>query len=69
MIVVEKKKNETTDKIFRKFTKMFREEDVVFDVNRKIVYKNPALLKKEKQREKLKQKAHRRAMQYKSYDN
>lgn len=69
MIVVEKKKNETTDKLFRKFTKIFRDEDIVFDVNRKIVYKNPALLKKEKLREKLKQKAQRRAFQSRQYDN
>lgn len=65
MIVVEKKKNETTDKLFRKFTKIFREEDIVFDVNRKVVYKNPALLKKEKKKEKLKLKAQRKAYQNK----
>lgn len=65
MIVVEKKKNETTDKLFRKFTKIFREEDIIFDVNRKVVYKNPALLKKEKKKEKLKLKAQRRTYQNK----
>lgn len=63
MIVVEKKKNETTDKLFRKFTKIFREEDVIFDVNRKIFYKSPAVLKKEKQKEKLKVRAQKRVMQ------
>ncbi|OGK56110.1 hypothetical protein A3J15_01810 [Candidatus Roizmanbacteria bacterium RIFCSPLOWO2_02_FULL_38_10] len=57
MIVVEKKKNETIDKLFRKFTKMYRDEDVIFDVNRKIFYKNPALLKKDKLRNRLQKKA------------
>ncbi|OGK21818.1 hypothetical protein A3C23_00520 [Candidatus Roizmanbacteria bacterium RIFCSPHIGHO2_02_FULL_37_13b] len=57
MIVVEKKKNETIDKLFRKFTKMYRDEDIIFDVNRKIFYKNPALLKKDKLRNRLQKKA------------
>lgn len=56
MIVVEKKKNETTDKLFKKFTKIYREEDIVFDVNRKVFYKKPALLKKEKKRAKIQQR-------------
>ncbi len=61
MIVVDKKKNETTDKLFRKFTKIFREEEIVFDVNRKIFYKSPSVLKKEKRKEKLKVKAQKKA--------
>jgi len=56
MIVVEKKKNETTDKLFRKFTKMYREEDIIFDVNRKVFYKKPNIVKKEKKRAKIQQK-------------
>lgn len=61
MIVVDKKKNETTDKLFRKFTKIFREEEIVFDVNRKVFYKSPSVLKKEKRKEKLKVKAQKKA--------
>jgi ribosomal protein S21 len=56
MIVVTKKKGETTDKILRKFSKMFREEDIIFDVNKKVFFKKPSLLKKEKLREKMKAK-------------
>jgi len=54
MIVVVKKKGETTDKVLRKFSKMFREDDIVFDVNKKVFFKKPSLLKKEKLREKMK---------------
>ena len=52
MVVVTRKKGESTDKILRKFTKMFREEDIMFDFNKKTFFKKPSLLKKEKQREK-----------------
>lgn len=62
MIVVEKKKHETTDKLFKKFIKIFREEDIIFDVNRKVFYKSPSVLKKEKQKEKLRLKAQKRAI-------
>lgn len=54
MIVVVKKKGETTEKILKKFSKMFREEDIIFDVNKKVYFKRPAILKKEKLREKMK---------------
>lgn len=54
MIVVVKKKGETTDKVLKKFSKMFREEDIIFDVNKKVFFKRPAILKKEKLREKMK---------------
>ena len=54
MIVVTRKKGESTDKLLKKFSKLFREEDIIFDVNKKIFYKKPSLLKKEKQRERAK---------------
>lgn len=53
MVVVTRKKGESTDKVLRKFTKMFREEDIMFDFNKKTFFKKPSLLKKEKQREKV----------------
>jgi ribosomal protein S21 len=61
MIVVLKKKGETNDNIFRKFSRMFKEEDIVFEVNKKMFYKKPAILKKEKDREKSKRRAQKRA--------
>lgn len=53
MIVVIKKKGESKDKIFKKFTRTFQEEDVIYDVNRKMAFKPPAIAKKEKKREKI----------------
>lgn len=62
MIVVLKKKGESNDNMFRKFSRMFKDEDVIFEVNKKMFYKKPALLKKEKDREKAKRRAQRRVM-------
>ncbi len=61
MIVVLKKKGENNDSMFKKFSRMFKEEDIIFEVNRKMFYKKPALLKKEKDREKAKRRALKRA--------
>lgn len=61
MIVVMKKKGESKDILFRKFKKIFSEEDLIFDVNKKVFFKNPALLKKEKMREKMKRRAQKKA--------
>lgn len=60
MIVVLKKKGETKDNLFRKFKKIFIEEDIIFDVNKKTFFKNPSLLKKEKLREKQKRRAQKK---------
>lgn len=62
MIVVLKKKGESNDNMFRKFSRMFKDEDIIFEVNKKMFYKKPALLKKEKDREKAKRRAQRRVM-------
>ncbi|HLL60715.1 MAG TPA: hypothetical protein VK338_03280 [Candidatus Nitrosocosmicus sp.] len=56
MIVVNKKKGEPKDNLFRKFSKMFKEEDITYEVNRKMFYKNDTLLKKEKDRDKIKKR-------------
>ncbi len=56
MIVISKKKGDTKDNIFRKFSKIFKEEDIVYEVNRKVFYKKPTLLKKEKDRDRIKKR-------------
>lgn len=58
MIVIIKKQGETKDALFRKFTKMFREENLTFDVSKKMFFKKPSLLKKEKEKERIKRKAY-----------
>lgn len=56
MVVVDKKKGETKDSLFRKFTRIFIEENIVDDVRKKLFYKKPSLVKKEKEKENLKRK-------------
>lgn len=65
MVVLTKKKGESTDKLFRRFTKITKEENIIFDVNKKIFFKNKKELKKEKAREKAKVRANAR----KYYEN
>ena len=56
MVLVNKKKGESKDSMFRKFTRMFIDEDIVDDVRSKLFYKKPSLLRKEKEKELLKSK-------------
>lgn len=56
MVVVDKKKGETKDRLFRKFTRMFIEENIVDDVRKKLFYKKPSLVRKEKEKENLKKR-------------
>ncbi len=51
MVYMSKKKGESKDSLFRKFTRSFIDEDVVNDVRKKLFYKKPSLLKKEKEKE------------------
>lgn len=53
MVVVSKNKGDSKDAMFRKFSKMFMEEDVVTEVRKKLFYKKPSLLRKEKEKERL----------------
>lgn len=59
MVVVTKKKGETKDSMFRKFTKTFIEENIVDEVRKKQFYKKPSLARKEKEKERA-QRKHRR---------
>ncbi|MBI2051749.1 30S ribosomal protein S21 [Candidatus Roizmanbacteria bacterium] len=51
MVVVVKKQGDTKDSIFRKFTRMFIDEDIVTEVRKKQFYKKPSLVRKEKEKE------------------
>ncbi len=53
MVVVTKKKGETKDVMFRKFSKMFMEENVVEEVRKRLFYKKPSLVRKEKEKERM----------------
>lgn len=56
MVVVVKKKGETKDSLFKKFTKEFIEEDIINEVRKKLFYKKPSLIRKEEARERLKKR-------------
>lgn len=63
MVVVVKKQGETKDSLFRRFSKLFKEENITFEAAKKLFYKKPSLLKKEKEKERLKKKAQERRRQ------
>lgn len=50
MVIITKRKGETKDSMFRKFTKTFIEENIVDDVRKNQFYKKPSLLRQEKLR-------------------
>jgi ribosomal protein S21 len=54
MVVVTKKKGESKDSMMRKFTRAFIDEDIVTEIRNRQFYKKPSLVKKEKEKERLK---------------
>lgn len=56
MVVVSKRKGETKDSMFRKFSKTFFEENVVDEVRKRQYYKKPSLKKKEAEKERMKKR-------------
>jgi ribosomal protein S21 len=61
MVIVTKKGGESKDSMFRKFTKMVIEENVVDEVRNKLFYKKPSILRKEKEKERA-QKKHKKRL-------
>lgn len=51
MVVVKKEKGETKDSLFRRFNKLFLEENIVEEFKRKLFYKKPSLWRKEKKKQ------------------
>lgn len=54
---MDKRKGETKDSLFRKFTRAFIEEDIVTEVRKKQFYRKPSLKRKEDEKERLQEKA------------
>jgi ribosomal protein S21 len=50
MIVVIKRKGESKESLFRKFTKNFIDENIIEEVKNKLFYKKPSLIRKEKEK-------------------
>jgi len=53
MVVVQKQKGDTKDSIFRKFSKIFIEENVVNELKKHLFYKKPSLVKREEEKERI----------------
>ena len=51
MVVVIKKKGENKDAIFKRFTKMFIEEEIVDEIRKRMYYKKPSQVEKEEEKE------------------
>ncbi len=60
MIVVRKKKGESKDQLFRKFSRLFIGEEIVEEVRKKQFYKKPSLKRKEEEKERLQKRWSRR---------
>jgi hypothetical protein len=54
MVVINKKKGETKDSLFRKFSRIFIDEDIVNTLKKKQFYRKPSLARKEEEKEKRK---------------
>jgi ribosomal protein S21 len=52
MVVVQKQKGETKESIFRKFTKIFIEENIINELKKHLFYKKPSLVRREEEKEK-----------------
>ncbi len=59
MVVVTKKKGESKDSMFRKFTKMFIEENLVEQIRNRQFYKKPSLQRKEREKERMQRRPRR----------
>lgn len=60
MVVVSKKKGESKDAIFRKFTKLVMEEDIVDDIRNRQYYLKPSVKQKVDAKIRLKKRAQKR---------
>jgi len=62
MVVIQKKKGETKDAIFRKFSRMFMDENIVDELRKKQYYKKPSLKKKDEAKDRIRMRAKRRRL-------
>ncbi|PIP63410.1 30S ribosomal protein S21 [Candidatus Roizmanbacteria bacterium CG_4_9_14_3_um_filter_33_18] len=60
MVFVTKRKGETKDSMFRKFTRSFIDEKIVDTLRKKMFYKKPSLKRKEEEKERMKNRSLKR---------
>jgi len=57
MVFVIKRKGESKDSMFRKFTRSFIDEEIVDTLRKKQFYKKPSLKRKEEEKERMKKRS------------
>ncbi|MEK7110094.1 MAG: 30S ribosomal protein S21, partial [Patescibacteria group bacterium] len=60
MVLVIKRKGESKDSMFRKFTRSFIDEEIVDTLRKKMFYKKPSLKRKEEEKERMKNRSLKR---------
>jgi ribosomal protein S21 len=60
MVLVIKRKGESKDSMFRKFTRSFIDEEIVDTLRKKQFYKKPSLKRKDELKEKAKERSQKR---------
>lgn len=54
MVIVTKRKGESKDALFRKFSRAFMDEDIVNTLKKRQFYRKPSLKRKEEEKERIK---------------
>ena len=57
MVYVTKRKGESKDSMFRKFTRSFIDEEIVDTLRKRQYYKKPSLKRKEEEKERMKNRS------------
>jgi len=60
MVVITKKKGESKDSMFRKFSRTFIDEDIVNTLKKRQFYRKPSLKRKEEEKERAKNRSRKR---------
>jgi ribosomal protein S21 len=60
MVFIIRRKGESKDSMFRKFTRSFIDEEIVDEVKKKLYYKKPSLLRQEEEKERKKNRGKKR---------
>ncbi len=60
MVIVTKKKGESKDSMFRKFSRAFIDEDIALTLKKRQFYKKPSLKRKEEEKERMARRHTRR---------
>ena len=60
MVIVTKRKGESKDSMFRKFTRAFIDEDIINTIKKRQFYKKPSLVRQEEEKERIKNRHKKR---------